>query len=146
MTTTSAAGPGGIGATSQPRPLLRVAAGGAVAATVVNAGLWVGGRVADVSFSVTPVTSDTAMQVGLVSIVATTLVLFAVGSGLLSLASRRSHRWARIVVVAAAVFTVVSISGPLSTAQDAATGVLLAAMHLATGAVFLTTASRLSAR
>jgi len=42
-----------------------------------------------------------------------------------------------IVLVAA-----VSAGGPLSTAEDTSTGVLLAAMHLLTGAAFAITASR----
>lgn len=60
----------------------------------------------------------------------------------LALAVRRSRRSARAVLVAAALVAVVSAGGPLSAAQDTASGVLLAAMHLVTGAVFLATASR----
>jgi hypothetical protein len=53
----------------------------------------------------------------------------------------------RAVLVAAALLAVVSAAGgPLPAADDLATGVLLAAMHLVTGATFLVTASRVSAR
>jgi hypothetical protein len=142
MTTTSTAGPGSIGTATPSRGLLRVAAAGAAAATVVNAGLWAGGRAADVSFRVTPLGADTATHVGIVSVVATTLVVFCLGAGLLALAARRSRGWVRAVVVTAALFALVSATGPISTAEDAATGVVLATMHLAAGAVFLVTTRR----
>jgi hypothetical protein len=44
------------------------------------------------------------------------------------------------------VIAVVSTAGPLSTALDTAAGVLLAAMHLITGAAFLAAAARGRAR
>ncbi|HEU4542014.1 MAG TPA: DUF6069 family protein [Jiangellaceae bacterium] len=148
MSTTSTAGPGGSGAgtTAQSHPLLQGAAAGAAVATLVNTALWAGGRAADVSFVASPPTGHTSMQVGIVLVVLTTLAMFAVGSGLLALAARHSHRWVRAVMVAAALFAVVSVSGPLSAADDTATGVLLAVMHLVTGATFLVTASRISTR
>jgi peptidoglycan/LPS O-acetylase OafA/YrhL len=89
------------------------------------------------------VSSAFMTQVGIVSIVLTTLLAFAVGSVLLALAARRSRRWVRAVLTAAAVFAVVSAGAPLSAAQDTATGVLLATMHLVTGAAFLITAWRM---
>jgi peptidoglycan/LPS O-acetylase OafA/YrhL len=74
-------------------------------------------------------------------VVLTTLLTFAVGS-VLALAARRSRRWRRVVMAAAAVFAVVSAGGPLSAVHDTATGALLATMHLLTGAVFVATAAR----
>jgi hypothetical protein len=142
MSTASTASPGGLGTTVQGRSLLQVAAAGAAVATLMNAGLWVGGRAAEVSFLVS---SAFMSQVGIVSVVLTTLLTFAVGSALLALAARRSRRWVGAVLVAAALIAVVSAGAPLSAAQDAATGVLLAAMHLVTGAAFLVTASRVRA-
>jgi Family of unknown function (DUF6069) len=139
MSTTSTAGTGGLGTAVQSRSLLQGSAVGAAAATLVNAALWAGGRAADVSFTVS---SAFMTQVGIVSVVLTTLIAFAFGSGLLALAARRSRRWVRAVLVAAAVFAVVSAGAPLSAAQDIATGVLLATMHLVTGGVFLITAWR----
>ena len=44
------------------------------------------------------------------------------------------------------MIAVVSTAGPLSTALDTATGVLLAAMHLITGAAFLAAAATVRAR
>jgi hypothetical protein len=70
------------------------------------------------------------------------LLTFAVGTGLLALAVRRSRRWVRALLVAAALFAMVSAGAPLSAARDTATGVLLATMHLVTGAAFLVTAWR----
>ena len=147
MSIASTAGPVGIGAPAQSRSLLQEVAVGAAVATIVNSTLWAGGRAADVSFSVSPPLGDTATQVGVVLVVLTTLLMFAVGSGLLALAARRSRRWVRAVLVAAAVLAVVSAAGgPLPAADDLTTGMLLAAMHLVTGAAFLVTASRVGAR
>jgi Family of unknown function (DUF6069) len=139
MSTTSTAGQGGLGTAVRSRSLLQGLAVGAAAATLINAALWAGGRAADVSFAVS---SLFMTQVGIVSIVLTTLLAFAVGSGLLALAVRRSRRWVRAVLIAAAVFAVVSAGAPLSAAHDTATGVLLATMHLVTGAAFLVTSWR----
>ena len=139
MSITSTVGPGGLGTAVQSRSLLQESAVGAAAATLINAALWAGGRPADVSFAVS---SAFMTQVGIVSIVLTTFLAFAVGSGLLALAVRRSRRWVRAVLVAAALFAVASAGAPLSAAQDTATGVLLATMHLVTGVAFLITAWR----
>jgi hypothetical protein len=128
------------------RSALQVAAIGALAATVANVALWAGGRAADVGFRVSPPAGLPAFQVGIVLVVLTTLVTFAVGSAVLALAARRSRRWVRIVMAAAAVFAVVSAGGPLSAAHDTATGALLAAMHLVTGAAFVATAARVRER
>jgi Family of unknown function (DUF6069) len=88
------------------------------------------------------VASPLVTQVGIVLVVVTTLLAFAVGSGLLALAVRRSRGWVRAVLIAAALVAVVSAGAPLSVAQDTATGVLLATMHLVAGAAFLITAWR----
>ena len=139
MSTTSTARPGGLGTAVQSRSLLQGSAAGAAAATLVNAALWTGGRAAGVSFTVS---SAFMTQVGIVAVVLTTLLTFAVGSGRLALAARRSRRWVRAVLIAAALIAVVSAGAPLFAAQDTATGVLLATMHLVTGATFLITAWR----
>jgi hypothetical protein len=128
--------------TTRSRSLRREAALGAVAAAAANAAVWAIGRVADISFLVTPPFGQPATQVGIVPVVLTTLIAFAVGMGLFALAARRSDRWARAVLGAGVLFAVVSTAGPLSTAEAAATVVLLATMHLLTGAAFAITASR----
>jgi hypothetical protein len=139
MSTTTTTGPGGLGTAAQSPSLLQRAAAGAAIATLVNVALWAGGRAADVSFMVS---GSLVTQVGILLVALTTLLTFAVGTGLLALAVRRSRRWVRALLVAAALFAVVSAGAPLSAAQDTATGVLLAAMHLVTGAAFLVTAWR----
>jgi Family of unknown function (DUF6069) len=139
MSTTSTTGPGGLGTAAQSRSLLQIAAAGVAVATLVNVALWAGGRAADVSFRVS---GSLVTQVGILLVALTTLLTFAVGTGLLTLAVRRSRRWVRALLVAAALFAVVSAGAPLSAAQDIATGVLLATMHLVAGAAFLVTAWR----
>jgi hypothetical protein len=127
--------------TTRSRSLRREAAIGAVAATAANTTIWAAGRAADVSFLVSPLIG-TPTQVGIVLVLLTTLIAFAVGMGLFALAARRSDGWARAVLTAGVLFAVVSTVGPLSTAEDTSTGVLLATMHLLTGAAFAITASR----
>ena len=139
MTTTPTAKADRLGTAVQGRSLLQASAAGAATAAIVNAVLWAGGRAAEVSFTVS---SAFMTQVGIATVVLTTLLAFAVGSGLLALAARRSRRWVRAVLIAAALIAVVSAGAPLSAAQDTATGALLAMMHLVTGATFLITARR----
>ena len=124
--------------TTRSRSLRREAAIGAVAATAANVAVWA----AEVSFLVSPVFGRATIQVGIVSVVLTTLIAFAVGIGLFALAARRSDRWARAVLAAGILVAVVSTVGPLSTAENTTTGVLLATMHLLTGAAFAITAAR----
>src|SRR5829696_4616766 len=120
MSTTSTAKASGLGTAAPGRSLLQTSAAGAAAATLVNAALCAGGRAADVSFTVS---SALMAQVGIVPIVLTTLLAFAVGSALLALAARRSRRWVRAVLIAAALIAVVSAGAPLAAAQDTTTGV-----------------------
>jgi Family of unknown function (DUF6069) len=81
MSTTSTARPARLGTAVQSRSLLQGSAAGAAAATLVNAALWTGGHAAGVSFMVS---SAFMTQVGIVAVVITTLLAFAVGSGLLA--------------------------------------------------------------
>ena len=67
--------------TTRSRSLRREAAIGAVAAAAANAAIWAAGRAADVSFLVSPLIGP-AIQVGIVLVVLTTLIAFAVGMGL----------------------------------------------------------------
>jgi hypothetical protein len=146
MNTTSTISSSTLDATPRSRSTRWLAAIGALAATVANVALWVGGRAADVGFLVSPLVGPPVMQVGVVSVVLTTLLAFVAGWAVLTLAARRSRRWVHVVMAAAAVTAVVSTAGPLSTALDTATGVLLAAMHLITGATFLAAAATVTAR
>jgi Family of unknown function (DUF6069) len=146
MNTTSTISSSTMDATPRSRSTRRVAAIGALTATFVNVALWVGGHAAGVGFLVSPLIGPPVMQVGVVSVVLTTLLAFAAGWAVLMLAARRSRRWVHIVMAAAAAVAVVSTAGPLSTAEDTATAALLTAMHLITGAAFLAAAARMRAR
>ena len=72
------------------RAVIRATTVGAVAATVVNVMLWGIGRAADASFVVDPALGDPNLEVGVVKVILTTLLPFAVGAALLELAARRS--------------------------------------------------------
>jgi hypothetical protein len=146
MNTTSTISSSTLDATPREPSTCRVAVIGALAGTVANVGLWLGGRAADVDFRVSPLVGPPVMQVGVVSVALTTLLGFAAGWAVFALAARRSRQLVRVVMAAAAVVAVVSAAGPLSTALDTATGVLLAAMHLITGAAFLAAAATVRAR
>jgi hypothetical protein len=146
MNTTSTISSSTLDATPRSRSTRWVAAIGALAVTVANVALWVGGRAADVGFLVSPLVGPPVMQVGVVSVVLTTLLAFAAGWAVLTLAARRSRQLVHGVMAAAAVIAVVSTAGPLSTALDTATAALLAAMHLITGAAFLAAAATVRAR
>ena len=68
MSTTSTISSSTMNAAPRSRSTFRVAAIGALAATVVNVALWLGGRAADVSFRVSPLAGPSTMQVGVVEV------------------------------------------------------------------------------
>jgi len=129
-------------AATRTRAQFPAAAVGGGVATVVNLAVWTAGRMAGVSFLVTPVGATAPTPVGALSVGLTTVIAYAVGTGLFALAGRHSGRWARAVLVAGVVVAVVSPVGPLLAAEDITTGVLLTTMHLVTGAAFITSAKR----
>lgn len=122
--------------------VIRAAAVGAVAATAVNVTLWGIGRAAGASFVVDPGLGEPNLEVGVVKVIFTTLVPFAVGAAMLALVARRSRRWIVMVAIAASAFAVMTAAGPLYGGHDNATGTLLAAMHMTTGAAFVVVATR----
>ncbi len=128
------------------RAVVRATTVGALAATVVNLMLWWVGRAADASFVVDPALGDPNLEVGVVKVILTTLVPFAAGAALLALAASRSPRWVTVLVVVAGVVAVVSAGGPLDGGHDTATRVLLATMHVTTGAAFVVAATRIRSR
>ncbi|GAA6525460.1 DUF6069 family protein [Intrasporangium sp. DVR] len=142
MSTTSTSGTGHLASPAPGRSARTVIAAGAGIAALVNAGLWLAGRAADVSFRTRPPMTDSDLTVGLAAIVLATVVMFGLGSWLLTRAARRSPRWAARLLVAAAAFAALSVIGPLTTAYEGSSAALLASMHLVTGAVFLFTATR----
>ena len=108
MNTASTISSSTLDATPREPSTCRVATIGALAATVANVALWLGGRAADVDFRVSPLIGPPVMQVGVVSVVLTTLLAFAAGWTVLTLAARRSRQVVRVVMAAAAVVAVVS--------------------------------------
>lgn len=127
---------------ARTRAVIRATTVAAVAATIVNVTLWGIGRAADASFVVDPALGDPNLEVGVVKVILTTLLPFALGAALLALTARRSRRWIARLAVVAGVFAVVSAAGPLDGGHDTATGVLLATMHVTTGAAFVVAATR----
>lgn len=130
---------GTVGTAPRTGSLLRPAAIGATAATIANSAIFIAGSAAGATFLVnSPL--GVQIRVDLVAIVPTTLLMFAIGTGVLGWAVRRSRRWFRVVVGTAALFALATASAPPAVAQDSVTGALLASMHLVTGAAFLATA------
>lgn len=142
METASTAMPSPTNIASRNRTIAHATTVGAVAVTVVNVALWGIGRAMEASFVVDPALGDPNLEVGVVKVILTTLLPFAVGAALLVLAARRSRRRVAMVAVVAGVFAVVSAAGPLDGGHDTATGVLLAAMHVTTGVAFVVAATR----
>lgn len=114
-------------------PLVLVAA-----AAAVNAALLAAGRAAGASF-VVPARgrADAVMQIGIVPVLASTLLPLAGGLLVAALVARRLPRALVALRTTAAVVTVASLVVPLSTDTDAGTRVVLAVMHLVVGAAFL---------
>ena len=132
--------------TARKRSVLRATTVCALAATGINLVLWGIGRAAGASFVVDPALGDPNVEVGALKVVVTTLLPFAVGVLLLALAARRSRRSVVGVGVVGAAFALVSAAGPLDGGHDTATRVLLATMHLTTGAAFVVAATRFRVR
>ena len=109
---------------------------GAVA-MALNLVLWLIGRVADVGFVVPGRDGGPPVEVGAPQVILTTLLPFAAGTALFAVMGMRSREWRLGVLALAVVVTVASLAMPLSLDTDAWTRTLLAAMHLLTGAVFV---------
>jgi hypothetical protein len=118
----------------------------ALAAIGINLVLWGIGRATGASFVVDPALGDPNVEVGGLKVAVTTLLPFVVGALLLALAARRSRRWVVGVGVVGAAFAVASAAGPLDGAHDTTTAVLLATMHLTTGAAFVVAVTRVRLR
>lgn len=117
------------------RDIWRAGVAGAVVAAAVNLVIFTIGRLADVDFTL--VLNGSTSQVG-----AATVLLLSFGSvlagtvlaALLARGGAHRLRWAQLAGAAIAVLTAV---GPLSITGGTASGVLLASMHLVTGAVYV---------
>lgn len=125
-------------ASAPPRPPIWMR--GVVAAAVAiasNLTLWLIARGADVGFVVPGRDGGPPVEVGAPHVILTTLVPCAAATALFALVGTRSRRWRLGVLVLAVLVTVGSLTMPLSLDTDAWTRTLLAAMHLVTGAVFV---------
>ena len=114
--------------------------------TACNLTLWLIGRAADVGFVVPGRNGGSPVEVGPPHVVLSTVLPFVAGTAVFALVGTRSRRWRRAVLSAAALLTVASLAMPLSLDTDAWTRTLLAAMHLVTGAVFVSAMVRSEAQ
>jgi hypothetical protein len=116
------------------RPLLAAGAVGAAASALVNASIFGLGRAAGVDFVV-----DSSTRVAVTDVVSFTLMCFAVGV-LAAVVARWLRRpgYRALQVVAAAV-AVVSVAMDIPIDASPTAKVLLATMHLVTGAAYVTT-------
>jgi protein-S-isoprenylcysteine O-methyltransferase Ste14 len=131
--------------TARRRSILPATTVCALTATGVNLVLRGIGRAAGASFMVDPALGDPNVEVGGLKVVVTTLLPFAAGVLLLALVARRSSRWVAAGGVVGVAVAVASAAGPLAGGHDTTTGVLLATMHLTTGAAFVVAATKVRA-
>lgn len=124
-------------ATDRRLPILRYA--GTTVLTAAVAGLAVFGiaTAAGVDFRVRPAGSDTPMDVNAGLVVLTTILTTALGWALVALARRLGRPSLRTIVLAAAAFAVLSAILPLVTEADTPARLVLASLHLVTGAIFV---------
>lgn len=117
-----------------PRP--RVAADAAVAlmAAATAVLVWACARISDVHLVVKSGFGTTDVTVG--SVIVTTLVVAAVGIGLLRLLERRTARALRVWTMVAVTVWALSFLGPLSATRPS-TGLVLAGLHLLVGATLV---------
>lgn len=110
-------------------------------AAAANVAIWLAGRAAGVAFAVPDFRTGAFVALGLPQILVSTVVPIMAGAALWAVLARRPAG-PRVVRVAAAAVTLLSLGGPLGLPVDTATRVLLAAMHLVAGAVFLRVVAR----
>jgi len=117
------------------RRIWRAGLVGAAAAAMVNLLVLVIGRLAGVDFSL--VTNGGPTQVSVTAVLLMTLVTFALGTALAVLLARGGAHRLRWAQLAGAAFAVLTAGAPLSFTGGSTTGVLLALMHLVTGASYV---------
>lgn len=115
---------------------------GLVSAAAANLALFAAARVSDVSFAVrySPDAELTSVTSGHVAL--TTVGALVVGLACAAIVSRRLPWGLRAVQIAGAVIAVASVLMPISLDADVAAKLVLAAMHLVTGAAFVATIGR----
>jgi hypothetical protein len=113
----------------------------AAIATAANVAIWLAGRAAGVTFAVPDFRTGAFTTLGLPQILISTVMPILAGAALWAAMARRPAG-PQIVRIAAVAVTVLSLGGPLGLPVAATTRVLLAAMHLVAGAVFLRVVAR----
>jgi hypothetical protein len=106
----------------------------AVVAAGAAALVWVGGTVAGVEVAVR--SGSGTRQIGLVSVIVTTLVVAVAAAGLLRVLERRTPAARRVWTWIALAVWVVSFAGPAG-ARTLSAGLTLAVLHLVVGAVVI---------
>lgn len=119
---------------SNRRPFGRRGTVAGVTGAAINAGVYLIGRAADVTFLVPNFEGGPPARLPLGQVVFVSLVTVLVGTGLAALAGRRGKladiRWIGVA------FTLVSLGAPLSLDAATSTRLLLATMHVVAGAAF----------
>ena len=130
-----------VGVTA-PRP--RLAADGAVALVAMLAAsvVWAVAKAAGLDLEVH--SGSGTNEVTIVPVIVTPMLATVVGVGLLHFLQRRTTRALRVWTIIAAVVWALSFLGPLS-ATRAATGLVLATIHLLVGAVVVIGVRRIDA-
>ena len=114
------------------RPLLTTGAVAAAATAVVNAAVFGLGRAAGVDYVV-----DATTTVGVADVVSFTLMCFAVGLVAAAVARGLQRPDVRVLQVVAAVIAVASVAMDVPIDGSPAAKLLLASMHLITGAGYV---------
>ncbi|MFV2104013.1 DUF6069 family protein [Micromonospora sp. LOL_024] len=126
-------------------PRWRVRAIGVLAAVLAAVLIWVMSvPLAGVDLAATVAQGEPPMTIGVSAVIVASLINALLGWVLLALLERTTRYGLRIWVIVAVLFTVLSLAGPFTAENGAATAVL-ALMHLAVGGVLIT-AMVLSAR
>jgi len=118
-------------------PLLRTAGSTVLIATVAGLAILGIAAAAGVDFRVRPPGSDAVMDINAVAVAVTIILTTALGWAVVALARRVGRPSLRAIGVIAAVFAVISVTMPLGAEGDAAARLVLASLHLVTGAIFV---------
>jgi hypothetical protein len=105
-------------------------------AALANLALFAASRAAGVSYLVRFSPDADPTRVTAAHVALTTLVPFVAGLAVAVVAARHLRHGLRTVQVLGAALAVVSLAGPLSLEADTAARLVLAAMHVVTGAAF----------
>jgi Family of unknown function (DUF6069) len=141
VTTSLSSGPRTGAASPRHRRSARALA--VLGATAAAAAAWVvAGPVAGTDLEVSM--NGRTQPVGLASVVGTSLAVGLLGWALLALLESRTRRAAALWTAVALAVAVLSLAGPLTSATNAATGFVLAGLHLLVAGVLVPTLRRSS--